>query len=108
MIGTKGIDYSWSRSPDIGLPAPDLVLFLDLSPEIAKLRGGYGEERYESTKIQLAVREIFARIGQDVGVTWRSIDAGATEEVVKGRVTELALAAIAEKKGAVGKLWEDC
>ena len=103
---TKGIDYNWCRSPDIGLPAPDLVLFLDLSPEIAKLRGGYGEERYESTQIQLAVRKIFATVGQDVGATWKSIDAGDTEQVVKGRVTELALKAIAEIKGPVGKLWQ--
>ncbi|KIK02728.1 hypothetical protein K443DRAFT_677321 [Laccaria amethystina LaAM-08-1] len=31
----------------MGLPAPDLILFLDISPEQAKLRGGYWEERYK-------------------------------------------------------------
>jgi dTMP kinase len=33
-----GID--WCKSPDVGLPAPDCVLFLDLSQDEAEKRGG--------------------------------------------------------------------
>ncbi|EAU90004.2 thymidylate kinase [Coprinopsis cinerea okayama7 len=40
------LPFEWCRAPDIGLPAPDLVLFLDIAPEQAKQRGGYGEERW--------------------------------------------------------------
>jgi dTMP kinase len=29
----------WCKSPDIGLPVPDIVLFLDLAPEKAAERG---------------------------------------------------------------------
>ena len=33
-------DLDWCRSCDIGLPAPDAVIFLDLSQEEAEKRGG--------------------------------------------------------------------
>ncbi|KAJ3503781.1 hypothetical protein NLJ89_g8282 [Agrocybe chaxingu] len=45
--GTPILPFEWCRSPDVGLPAPDLVLFFDITPEKAKERGGYGEERLE-------------------------------------------------------------
>jgi dTMP kinase len=35
------LDMEWCKAPDRGLPAPDCVLFLDLSPEEAERRGGY-------------------------------------------------------------------
>ncbi|KAA8631805.1 hypothetical protein SMACR_09145 [Sordaria macrospora] len=34
------LSLSWARAPEIGLPRPDLVLFLDLDEEQARLRGG--------------------------------------------------------------------
>ncbi|WMV30573.1 hypothetical protein MTR67_023958 [Solanum verrucosum] len=36
-----------SVAPEIGLLALDLVVYLDISPEKAGERGGYGGERYE-------------------------------------------------------------
>ena len=40
--GSEGDDLSidWCKGPDIGLPAPDCVLFLDLSQDEAEKRGG--------------------------------------------------------------------
>lgn len=35
-----GMDFEWCRGPDVGLPAPDVVIFLDMSPEQAEERGG--------------------------------------------------------------------
>ncbi|KAJ4329582.1 Thymidylate kinase, partial [Ascochyta clinopodiicola] len=35
---------SWCRAPDIGLPRPDLCVFLDISAEAAAKRGGFGTE----------------------------------------------------------------
>lgn len=35
------LDMEWCKAPDRGLPAPDCVLFLDVSPEEAEQRGGY-------------------------------------------------------------------
>jgi dTMP kinase len=35
------LDLEWCKAPDRGLPAPDCVLFLDVSPDVAEQRGGY-------------------------------------------------------------------
>ncbi len=35
--------------------APDVVLYMKLRPEVAALRGGFGEERYEKTEFQYKV-----------------------------------------------------
>lgn len=43
------------QAPDRGLPSPDAVLFLDLSPEAAAKRGGFGNERYEKAAMQQEV-----------------------------------------------------
>lgn len=39
---TDGEDLSidWCKAPDVGLPAPDMVIFLDLSQEESEKRGG--------------------------------------------------------------------
>ncbi|WPJ61065.1 hypothetical protein SMAC4_09145 [Sordaria macrospora] len=53
------LSLSWARAPEIGLPRPDLVLFLDLDEEQARLRGGWGDELYERAEMQRRVRELF-------------------------------------------------
>ncbi|GAK64777.1 thymidylate kinase [Moesziomyces antarcticus] len=82
---SKGLSYDWCRHPDIGLPLPDLTLFLDLDAQTAAARGGYGEERYEKLEFQAKVREAFSRVAQDVkahGGRWVTIDAGKTLDQV--------------------------
>ncbi|OQO15310.1 hypothetical protein B0A48_00693 [Cryoendolithus antarcticus] len=54
-----GLGLEWARHPDVGLPRPDLCIFLDVSPETAAKRGGYGDEVYERTDMQVRVRELF-------------------------------------------------
>lgn len=49
----------WARAPEVGLPRPDLVVFLDLEGEVARARGGWGEERYERREVQERVRRLF-------------------------------------------------
>lgn len=34
------LSLDWCQAPDRGLPAPDLVIFLDMAPENAEARGG--------------------------------------------------------------------
>jgi thymidylate kinase len=46
------------QAPDRGLPAPDLVLYLDIPLEVAEQRGGYGQERYEKREMQQQVRRL--------------------------------------------------
>ncbi|KAK0457395.1 thymidylate kinase-domain-containing protein [Desarmillaria tabescens] len=77
---SKGLPYEWCRSPDVGLPAPDLVVFLDITPEKARERGGYGNERYEKEEMQQRVREQYKRIESENVVRWATIDAGRERE----------------------------
>jgi dTMP kinase len=78
FTAAKGtLDLEWCKNPDRGLPAPDAVIYLDVtsvyppspalhfvqylvtesfavlgSQEVARQRGGYGEERYEKEEFQ--------------------------------------------------------
>ena len=63
------MSLDWCKSPDHGLPEPDLVLFIDLSPEDAAARAGYGEERYEKVDFQVKVRKMFDQLSNPV--TWK-------------------------------------
>ncbi|GAA6064345.1 hypothetical protein JCM10212_002321 [Sporobolomyces blumeae] len=80
----KGLPWAWCKSPDIGLPCPDLTLFLSLSLETASRRSGFGQERYETPEIQGKVRDVFASIGaecrKDVEINWRQESAGRDRE----------------------------
>ncbi len=58
----KGLDLDWCKAPDHGLPEPDIVLFVDLPPEVAAARAGYGEERYEPLEFQVKVRKMFDQL----------------------------------------------
>lgn len=70
------LDWCWNM--EVGLPMPDLVFFLDIAPEDAAKRGGFGEERYEKEEVQKTVRvlfkELFARL--DLSSSVQVINAG--------------------------------
>lgn len=55
----KSLSLSWAKAPEIGLPRPDMVLFLDLEEEVARERGGWGGEVYEKGEMQRRVRDLF-------------------------------------------------
>ena len=78
-----GLSYEWCLHPDIGLPAPDIAFFLDVAPEVARTRGGFGEERYEKEELQAAVRQVFRQIGSDVQERWEVVDANRTQGEVE-------------------------
>jgi len=110
--GEPLLSFEWCKSPDIGLPAPDIVLFLDITPEKAKARGGYGEERYEKEEMQKRVRENFRRIGEDIcketilGTRWAAIDAGRDQDLVAKDVWTLVEDLVTTGvESPVKKLW---
>lgn len=112
---SKGLPYEWCRAPDISLPAPDLTLFLDITPEKAKDRGGYGQERYENEDMQKRVRGIFERIGGEMDVTtptinrkWVKVDAGQEKDAVATVVWGHVQSLTAGVEGSLQRLWENC
>lgn len=60
--GNPSLSLGWAWQPEVGLPRPDLCLFLQISPEEAAKRGGFGAERYENETMQTRVRELFKTI----------------------------------------------
>ena len=115
---SHGDALPWCRAPDISLPAPDLTIFLDITPEHAKLRGGYGEERYEKEEMQKRVREMFYRLkeemaspeddvdGNPVG-RWIVVDAGRERETIAQELWQLVEPLTEGIDGDVARLWED-
>ncbi|KAJ9206255.1 hypothetical protein DTO021D3_4898 [Paecilomyces variotii] len=53
------LSIQWAWQPEVGLPRPDLCLFLSISPVEAAKRGGFGLERYETDTMQKRVRDLF-------------------------------------------------
>lgn len=80
------LSLNWARHPEVGLPRPDGVIFLQISPDEAAKRGGYGDERYENKRHQDRVRELFGEMRQmpDEKDDFYVINAdGSREEVAK-------------------------
>jgi dTMP kinase len=86
-------DITWAMAPEIGLPAPDLVIFLDIDEGAAAARGGgYGEERYEKREMQRRVRSLFLNLAptwSKIIGEWQTLDAAQELETVTGAILTL-------------------
>lgn len=90
-IINQGLDLEWCTGCDVGLPTPDLVIFLKLDPEIASKRGGkysnvigdYGLERYENVEFQMKVQSAFMALSSSDAKRWAIIDASRSVDLVK-------------------------
>lgn len=81
-------------------------MFLNVSPEAAAKRGGFGEERYETSSVQTAVREMFVQIGRDVGdARWAVVDASRGMDEVEADIRKRTEALLGAVEGDVGQLW---
>ncbi|EEQ89269.1 thymidylate kinase [Blastomyces dermatitidis ER-3] len=90
-----GLSLDWAWQPEIGLPQPDIWLFLNISPEEAAKRGGYGLERYENDTFQSRIRQLFQTlIAREDPDNVHIIDAGRTEREVALDVIETARKAV--------------
>ncbi|KAI0196651.1 thymidylate kinase-domain-containing protein [Xylaria flabelliformis] len=75
----SSLSLSWAKAPEIGLPRPDMVLFLDLEESVARSRGGWGGEVYEKGEMQRRVRELFWGLSMgDLGTAVSASKAAAT------------------------------
>ena len=85
------LPLAWARAPEVGLPRPDLVLFLDLDENQARARGGWGGEAYEKAGMQRRVRELFWGLSlgkiETAAVAPADGAAGLREEVAVGPPT---------------------
>ena len=85
------MDLAWCRQPEVGLPRPDLCIFLDIASENAAKRGGFGSERYEIQELQDRVRELYGDMrkhsdeNQDIVI----VDAGKDVEEVENEISSV-------------------
>ncbi|XP_062252402.1 thymidylate kinase [Platichthys flesus] len=108
FTGAKpGFCLDWCMKPDVGLPKPDLVMFLQLSPVEAALRGQYGEERYETSSFQRAVQQKFEHLMKDPSINWQVIDASKSVDQVHKDITTHSLNTINTAHNLpLGELWK--
>lgn len=109
----KNLSLEWCKSCDIGLPAPDAVIFLDLAQEEAEKRGGFGGERYEKTELQKRVRQRFSELQEEdenqKRIPWYIVNAGQTIEDVQRDINEVVQNTLETVNGGsnLKKMWED-
>ncbi|CAN0187735.1 unnamed protein product [Pylaiella littoralis] len=104
-----GLEVDWCKDPDRGLPAPDKILFLDISVEDAMKRGQFGEERYEKEEFQRTVRATFLALMEEdkaAGVEWQLIDANGAIESIQDQIQEIATSVMGEvEEKKIASLW---
>ena len=99
----KVATLEWCKAPDSGLPAPDVVFYLKLSPEEAEKRAVFGDERYEQVKFQREVEKQFELLKDS---QWRELDASQDISALHSEITSTAKQIIAGKKQAtIATLW---
>jgi dTMP kinase len=97
----KGLSLDWCWSPEVGLPRPDLIIFMHIDEAEAAKRGQYGQERYEKSDFQRQVNEKFAVLrerGQKVKENWVVVDGTGAVEDIHQKILALALKTIEEVK----------
>lgn len=107
--GKNMLNREWCMAPDTGLVAPDAVFFLELSPEAAAERGGFGEERYEKPVFQQAVMKEFNHMKQAYAPKWETIDASGSVEQVHNVIRERAedvIRRVSSSKDTITYLWD--
>lgn len=99
--------FDYCLNPDQGLPLPDLVINLSLSPEDAAKRGQYGEEKYETLDMQQRTRAQFKLVAQAMEERhpgrWVEVDAAGSIDEVEKKIWEVVEGVKGD--GALGKLW---
>lgn len=100
----KGLDFNWCRIPENGLLKPDLVVYLTLSSEATARRGGFGEERYETTEIQRRVKMMFEKMIEKP--LWEVVDADKSEENLCDELEDLVTRKIdSVDNETIGSMW---
>ena len=88
-----GLSLAWCKRPDVGLPEPDAVIYLDLPTEDAERRGDFGAERYERGDMQRRVADNFrALIDGDARARpglWHVLDARRSIEDLHAEIVKI-------------------
>ncbi|XP_021564154.1 thymidylate kinase isoform X5 [Carlito syrichta] len=90
----QNFSLDWCKQPDVGLPKPDLVLFLQLQLADAAKREGFGCELYENQAFQKQVLQRFYQLMEDPTLNWKIVDASKSFEEVHEEIRTVSEATI--------------
>jgi aspartyl-tRNA synthetase len=83
-----------------------MVLYMKVSADVARQRGGYGEERYEKEEFQTKVGEQFMRLAGAEGERWKVVNADRDPATISKEIMDHTLSLSDETRlYAPGKLW---
>lgn len=76
-----GLGRAWCEAADHGLPVPDVVVYLDVDPALAKGRAAYGAETIERVEFQEKVHAAYEQLwtAPTVGVVYELIRIDASK-----------------------------
>lgn len=99
---SNGFEKQWCMNPDSGLPKPHLVIFMDITPERAAERAGFGDELYEKVEFQKRVYDNFKQLKED---NWVFINADQTIEQVTADIIDTVKKFIPKHSEKLGTMW---
>ncbi|XP_038604757.1 thymidylate kinase isoform X2 [Tachyglossus aculeatus] len=103
----ENFSLDWCKQPDVGLPKPDLILFLQLRTVEAATRGSFGTERYENNAFQEKALQSFHHLMKDTTLNWKTIDASKNIEDLHKEIHYLSKEAIKEAgEKPLEELWK--
>jgi len=70
----NGLSLEWMLKLEEGLPKPEMVIVLDLSPEVTALRGGKKDIYERDLEYQKKVRDLYLQLGRLFD--WEIVDGG--------------------------------
>uniref|UniRef100_A0A8C8SF27 Thymidylate kinase n=1 Tax=Pelusios castaneus TaxID=367368 RepID=A0A8C8SF27_9SAUR len=103
----ENFSLDWCKQPDVGLPKPDLILFLELSTLEAAKREDFGNERYEHSSFQEKVLQHYHHLMKDKTLNWKILDASKSIEELHNEIksfTEVVIKEVQDKP--IGELWK--
>lgn len=82
----RGMSLDWCKQPEVGLPKPDAVIYLNVPLEVAAQRSHYGTERYENVCMQRRTSEVYQKlIDEDY---WKVINADSSVDAIHEEIVE--------------------
>jgi dTMP kinase len=102
---SKGHDVELCKKPDVGLIAPDAVIFVDVDLESLGKRGGWGGETYEREDFQRKVYEHYTKVRE---ANWHMVPGDRAREEVHADILRIVLPLL-DKVGNTepGVLWKN-
>ena len=91
----NGLDRKWCVEQELGLPKPDAVIYLDITPEESVKRSQYRARRYDTIEFQTGVKKAYEEL---VDNTWHRIDATGDWKTTESQMLDITHEIVREFK----------